>query len=107
VLTFVHGEKQSPLRGQGYPLDILAMLECKCKGFITIISQCSLKGNRLEEVKVGNSVADGTEQSRAVSDKDDVSLFVHRPKEVGELNSAFQSFMTTIPGNPTSSGLWS
>jgi hypothetical protein len=51
VLTFVYGEKQSSLRRQSYPLDIPPMLKCKCKGFVTIISQCPLRGTNFTRSK--------------------------------------------------------
>lgn len=40
------------------------------------------------EIKVRESVSDWTEEGGAVSNKDEVSLFVHGPDKVGELNSA-------------------
>jgi hypothetical protein len=61
--------------------------------------------DQLYEVKVGNSVADGTEQCRAVVDEDDVSLLIHRPNKVRKLNSEFSSFTSKVPGNPTSSAV--
>jgi len=40
------------------------------------------------EIKVRESVSDWTEEGGAVSNKDEVSLFVYRPDKVGELISA-------------------
>jgi hypothetical protein len=49
----------------------------------------SSTGDQLYEVKEGNSVADRTEQCRAITHEDDVSLLVHRPNKVRELDSVF------------------